>query len=232
MKMIECLKVFSPIAVLFLALLPNSSYASIILLLEVTADNLNVRDKPSIDSYTISTLQKGERIVAVPTYRGWFMVLFAGEPFGYVSSDHITIVKVFSSDDEVLYYRDEDRMKCDADSASLNLNITNVEFHCKKDLFRESYESCRTLFDVSISSDCDESMTAYVDCETEFSYETKEGLLPVSSSASSTDSIHIINGRGSAQTIVSWQMRVMLDKVVRVKLKDSSCFISSVYDDC
>lgn len=224
------LRALLPIALCFIALLPNAAYASSVFIAEVTADSLNVRDQPGANGKIISSLKKGEKIVASPVYRGWVMVLVNGKTPGYVSSKYINIIKLVSSGDSASFYGDEEEMKCNAYSASLNLSITDVKFKCKEDLFGEGYKSCSAWFDVSINSDCDESMTANVDCEAEFKYETKDGFMPSRASESNSDSIYLSYGHGSGQIEVYWRPRVILDNVIKVKLNDSSCSISSVYD--
>lgn len=199
-------------------------------IVEITAESLNVRDQPTTKGEIISSFKKGEKIVASTSYPGWVMVLINGNTFGYISSKYIKILKVVSTEKDSSFYEDGEEIRCNADSANLNLNISNVEMKCKEDLFGEGYESCNVWFDITIDSDCDESMTAYVDCEVEIKYETKDGFLPSRASEYSSETIYLNYGHGSGQVEVSLRPRVIMDDVVRVKLNDASCSISSVYD--
>lgn len=218
------------IAFALIMVFAESAYANSIFLAEVTAESLNVRDQPSINGDVISSLKKKETIAASQANNGWVMILVNGKIPGYVSSKYIKIIKVLSSSSESSFYGDEEEIQCNADSARLNLDITSVDFKCKEGLFGGGYESCSAWFDVSINSDCNEGMTADVDCEAEFKYETKDGFMPFRASETGSESIYISYGRGDGQIEVYWSPRVLLDDVVRVKLNDGSCSISSVYD--
>ncbi len=208
----------------------NVVYASTEFVVEITVNSLNVRDQPSTKGNVIGKLKKGEQVIASPTYSGWAMTLIHGKKPGYFSTKYIKIVKIISSKDSSTLYGDEEEIKCNADSANLSLSITNVDFKCEKNLFGKGYQSCSAWFDVAIISNCKESMSANVVCDAEFKYETKDGFMPLRASKTGSDTIFLIAGLGNGKIKVNWQPMMIIDHVIRVKLNDGSCSITSTYD--
>ena len=209
----------------------NAVYATTEFVVEITANSLNVRDRPSTEGNVIGKLKKGEQVIASPTYSGWAMTLIHGKNPGYFSTKYMKIIKIISSKDSSTLYGGEEEIKCNAISAKLSLSINNVDFKCKENLFGEGYESCSAWFDVAISSDCTKSMRANVACNAEFKYETKYDFMPYrTASETVSDTIYLRFGRGNGRIEVNWQPMAYFENVIMVKLNDGSCSITSIYD--
>jgi len=204
-------------------------YATTLFVAEITVDSLNVRDRPSIKGNIIGKLKKGEQVVASETELGWAITLFHGETPGYFSTEYMKIVKDISSEGSSTLDGDKEEIKCNAESANLSLSISTVDFKCEQSLTGEGYKSCSAWFDVAISSDCNESMSANIACDAEFKYETKDGITPYRASETGLETIYLSYGRGKGQIEVNWQSRVILEPVTRMQLNDGSCSIISTY---
>ncbi len=208
----------------------NAVYATTEIVVEITANSLNVRDRPSTKGNVIGTLKKGEQVIASPTYSGWAMTIIHGKNPGYFSTKYIKIIKFISSNDSSTLYGGEEEIKCNADSANLSLSISNVDFECEKNLFSEELKSCSAWFDITIRADCSESMRAKVDCDAEFKYEIKDDFMPYrTASETSSDTIYLRLGRGNGRIEVYWRPMAFA-QVIKVKLNDGSCSITSTYD--
>ena len=225
-------KVFYIVWILILGVLCSRAevQASTMLLVEIEANSLNVEDIPSEKGNIISSLTKGDQVVATTTgIKGWLMILVKDKP-GYISAKYTKVLKVISSEGTSNTYDDEEEIKCNANTAKVNLDIVNVDFKCKKDLLKESFESCAAWFNVGINSDCKESLKVFVECQTEFKYETQDGLLSSRATESNLESVYLTHGYGNTDIEVRWRTRLILDRVISVKLDNSSCFIYRVYD--
>lgn len=208
----------------------NVVYANTSFIAEITVDSLNVRDQPSTKGNVIGKLMKGDQVKASHSQSGWAITLFDGEIPGYFSTEYMKIVKIISSEGSSNLYGDEEKIKCNADSANLDLSISTVDFKCKENLFDEGYKSCRAWIDVAISSDCNERISVNVNCDAEFTYETSDGITPYRMSETGLDTIYLRYGRGKGQIEVNWPSRMIPDHVTKVQLNDGSCSIISSYD--
>jgi hypothetical protein len=83
---------------------------------------------------------------------------------------------------------------------------------------------------VSLTTICSEGFEAYVDCNAEFTYETKDGFLPKIASSRGSESAFINHGYGSTQIQAYWKPNLIFDELMKVKLTDGSCSISSIYE--
>ena len=53
--------------------------------------SLNIRDKPSTDSYVVTQAPDGARLTVINQYRGWYVVRYNGI-VGWASADYVTLV--------------------------------------------------------------------------------------------------------------------------------------------
>lgn len=58
---------------------------------DVTSGNLNIRDKPSTDSYVVTRAPDGARLTVINQYRNWYVVRYNGV-VGWASADYVTLV--------------------------------------------------------------------------------------------------------------------------------------------
>ena len=58
---------------------------------EGTWGSLNIRDKPSTDSYVVTQAPDGARLTVINQYRGWYVVRYNGI-VGWASADYVTLV--------------------------------------------------------------------------------------------------------------------------------------------
>jgi len=58
---------------------------------DVTSGNLNIRDKPSTDSYVVTRAPDGARLTVINQYRNWYVVRYGGV-VGWASADYVTLV--------------------------------------------------------------------------------------------------------------------------------------------
>lgn len=195
---------------------------------EVTASSLNVRAGPSAQSEIVGSLARGERVVAADFASGWALVAWRSGKIGYAASAYLKKISIVSSDG--FNEEDVDEEKCNADTAHVSLDIIDTDFECKKDFLGEGYRSCAVDFDLSVSSDCDAMLHAFIDCEAEFKYETKDGFYPSRGSETASGDVYVSYGYGTTMIQVDWRPRVFLDPVVSVRLNDARCSISAVYD--
>ncbi len=206
----------------------NIVYAKFIA--EITGDSLNVRDQPNTKANVIGKLNKGEQVTASPAQSGWAITLFHGETPGYFSTDYMKVIRVVYSEGLYTLGGQEEEIKCNAESAKLDLGISNIDFKCKKNLINERYKSCSAWFNIAVSSDCNERMSAIVDCEAEFKLETEDGLEPHQVSESGLGTIYLNYGRGNGKIKVNWQSGVILDPEINVQVNNGSCSIIAGYD--
>ena len=210
---------------IFILLFPLTGFASNkMFLVEITAKTLNIRARPSTEAKVIGALKRGQRIIASPATKDWAMTLTDGSSFGYVSTDYMKIVRVLSPSSST-----EEEEGCNAHTADLDLSVLNVDFRCDEDLMGESYESCSALVDVEINTDCEEPMKAWVDCEAQIEYKTKDGLMSRNTFATGTESVHVEHGSGNMIVKVYWSPPA-LDEVIQVEMLDCSCSMTDVYD--
>ena len=206
----------------------NIVYAKFIA--EITVDALNVTDQPSTEGNVIGKLNKGEQVTASPAQSGWAITLFHGETPGYFSTDYMKVIRVVYSEGLYTLGGQEEEIKCNAESAKLDLGISNIDFKCKENLINERYKSCSAWFNVAVSSDCNERMSAIVDCEAEFKLETEDGVEPYQVSESGLGTIYLNYGRGNGKIKVNWQSGVILAPEINVQVNNGSCSIISGYD--
>lgn len=58
---------------------------------DVNWGNLNIRDKPSTDSYVVTQAPDGARLTVINQYRNWYVVRYNGV-VGWASADYVTLV--------------------------------------------------------------------------------------------------------------------------------------------
>ncbi len=58
---------------------------------DVSWGNLNIRDKPSTDSYVVTQAPDGARLTIINQYRNWYVVRYNGV-VGWASADYVTLV--------------------------------------------------------------------------------------------------------------------------------------------
>ncbi len=58
---------------------------------DVTSGNLNIRDRPSTDSYVVTKAPDGARLTVINQYRNWYVVRYGGV-VGWASADYVTLV--------------------------------------------------------------------------------------------------------------------------------------------
>ena len=58
---------------------------------DVNWGSLNIRDKPSTDSYVVTQAPDGARLTVINQYRGWYVVRYNGI-VGWASADYVTLV--------------------------------------------------------------------------------------------------------------------------------------------
>lgn len=206
-------------------MLVTPAHTSELYLVEIKANSLNVRETPSVKGTIVDSLVKGQIVYASPVGNDWAMVFVDGKMKGYGAFKYMTIKSKVSSSE-----KSAEEGSCKAESAQLQLEITSVDFRCKEDLFGNEFESCSAWFDVSLSTSCSEDFEAYVDCNAEFTYETKDGFLPKRTASRGLESVFINYGHGSARIQAYWKPNLIFDELMKVKLSDASCSISSVYE--
>ena len=205
---------------------------------EVTAESLNIRQLPTTNSKIIGSLAKGERSIALyGGIPGWVSVITNAAEIGYVSSKYVQIIRIISADTDESsvsggsrYSYEDEEEACNADNASLNLDVRVDDFDCDENFMSEGFRSCDARISVSITSDCDENMTASVSCDAEFSYRTKDGLFERSDTESGSDSVYVRYGSGSGSIDIDWTPYTILDPVMKARLSDASCRIDYVSD--
>ncbi|WP_375748396.1 SH3 domain-containing protein [Vibrio sp. HN007] len=202
-----------------------SSYADEILVVEITAEKLNVRDKPSTTASVTSQLQKGQTLFALPVTKGWAIVYLKGKKLGYASSKYMRVLRKHYFDEN-----GEDKPKCNADTAALKISITDTNFECQRSIISKEIVSCSVYYNVALDTTCNEFMVADVNCSAEFIYETENGILPSQGGETITQRIYLDYGHGNSRLEVNWNPLLIGDKLTRVKLTDGSCSIQSVYD--
>lgn len=121
------------IFILFLtASFSSLAYGATIIIAEITATSLNIRDQPSIEGKIIGSLKKGEKVIAILEHPGWVTVSVNGNIPGYISSEYIKVLKVVFSKNDSSFYGDEEAIKYRADTTELNLNITGTGSKIKR----------------------------------------------------------------------------------------------------
>jgi hypothetical protein len=200
-----------------------------VLLVEITADSLNIRSAPSPDSEVVGKFFKGRKIFSFVHDKDWFKVLTESNQKGYISSQYTRIITDFSADTLTPHIATQEGVLCDEDTAGLSLTIEDVSFHCKWDYFGNESKGCATEFDVSINAQCDTDINVYVDCEADISYDTKYGYFPSRSREYGYDKVSVSSGQGTSSIVLNWNARSYFDPVVRAKLKDGSCKIGKVF---
>lgn len=94
--------------VLFLAVSFSSiAYGATIIIAEITATSLNIRDQPSTNGKIIGSFKKGEKVTAFLEHPGWVTVSVNGNTPGYISSEYIKVLKVVFSEIDSSFYGDE-----------------------------------------------------------------------------------------------------------------------------
>ncbi len=58
---------------------------------DVSSGNLNIRDRPSTDSYVVTKAPDGARLTVINQYRNWYVVRYNGV-VGWASADYVTLV--------------------------------------------------------------------------------------------------------------------------------------------
>ncbi len=58
---------------------------------DVSWGNLNIRDKPSTDSYVVTQAPDGARLTVINQYRNWYVVRYNGV-VGWANADYVTLV--------------------------------------------------------------------------------------------------------------------------------------------
>jgi uncharacterized protein YgiM (DUF1202 family) len=197
---------------------------------EITADSLNVRDQPDTKGNVIGKVNKGEQIIASSSRPGWAITLFHGETPGYVSTEYMKVVRIIYSEDSSAFDDHKKKVKCNAVTAALGLNNSKIDLKCEENLSGDGVKSCVAWFNVSISSDCNERMSAIVDCDAEFKYETQDGVTPNQVSESGLGTVYLVYGRGNGLIQVPWSSAAILEPVISVQMNTGSCSIISSYD--
>jgi len=214
---------FTATATIFL-LIADAQAGNVIFQAKVTADSLNIRERPNSEASVIGTLEKGQTIIGSHTYNGWVMTIATGR-IGYVSGDHVKLLRVLSTGSD-----EDTEEKCNSDTANLDLKITNVDFDCDKSFSGYGFRSCNANINVSINSDCDEDMSASVWCDAEFSYRRNDSYLSSYDTESTSSTVYISYGSGQTYLDISWHPFLRSEPITKVQLADVSCRISSVYD--
>ena len=219
------------LALMLIALFAILPVAGASMVVEVTADSLNVRESPSLESNIIGALNRGEIVVASePLQNGWLMVSFDNR-FGYIYGKFVRIIRTDTSIKSQSFKGSRySEKKCDAYSSKLLLTLDKTDLKCHEGLFSNGYENCDIAFNISIRSDCTEYMKAYVTCDVDLQYETKDGIIPRRDSESVDDFLYVRNGKGFETITLHWRPRTLMDPVIKVKLRNTSCSIIKVYD--
>ena len=62
-------------------------------IVEVTAEKLNVRASPSVDSPIVDQVSKGDRLVVNPASNWWAVISHEGEVIGFISTKHVKVAE-------------------------------------------------------------------------------------------------------------------------------------------
>lgn len=139
------------IIVLFLTVSFSSiAYGATIIIAEITATSLNIRDQPTIRGKIIGSLKQGEKVIGFLEHPGWVTVSVNGNTPGYISSEFIKVLKVIFSENDSSFNGDEEAIKCHADTSNSNLFITDTWLKCKNLVIYDGYESC-AVYSMSLS---------------------------------------------------------------------------------
>lgn len=202
--------------------------SSVLLLVEIKARALNIRQLPTVKSRIIGSLKEGDQLLASPAgVPGWLFILTKGKKSGYISAKYVKIISVISTRH---FDEDQAETKCNADTATLSLSIDDVELDCDERIFGDGFDSCEAEVTVSISSDCDEELYVTVECEAEFAYRTRDGYFEQTDSEDESTSFYVSYGHGSTTIEIDWSPYSIFAPVVRVRISDCSCTITSVSD--
>lgn len=186
-----------------------------------TADALNVRDKPH--GQIIGTLVSGTVVMIRRLAGDWAEIDYLNRAdvirTGWVSKKYLRVVRVGSIGERSYHTLDE---------ADFWLDVTDAELHCMRG-FSDGYRSCTVTvsFDIETDYDGDDTPTIDVECEAELTYSTADGF-SFSRSESGSEMIYM-NWRSESSSIDIEFIFFSVEPVVRVKLRDASCEINSVF---
>jgi len=237
-QLLSCGVVAQLVSAVFLALVALPASADTYMVYRVTADSLNVRQGPTTSSAVVGSVQKHERLVGLRPRSGWAMIMHKGV-MGYVSIAYLDLVDVVddrlsdgygSSGSYGGYGSYEEEEKCGAHDASVRIDVSVSNFDCDEGIFSEGFEDCEANFDVTLRSDCDESMRAEISCTGTIGYETKDGYFEKSKTETGWESTRLSYGRGSTTVNLEWRFSTILDHVVSARLKDRSCEVERLRD--
>ena len=219
------------IFILFLALIVFAKVmASKILLVEIQPKTLVVREHPTIESKSISIFTKGEKVIASKSnVNGWLMVLVDNKP-GYIQAKYTKKVEDSSVKEPIKSHENNKKhSECNRGDVNVSLNIKNIEFNCKEDLFGNGYKSGTAIVDVKLTSDCYESLNVRIKCEAEINYKEKDGFLTKKDTISSSKSVFMMGGTDNTKIELYWEPGFSINPVTYVKLIDCSCSVKDVW---
>lgn len=234
-QIFRCGVVVQLISGVLLALVALPASADSYMVYRVTADSLNVRQRPTTSSPVVGSVQKNERVVGLMPKNGWAMIAHEGV-MGYVSIVYLDLIDFIDDGSSDGYGRSggyggyEEEEKCGARDASVRIDVSVSDFDCDEGIFSEGFEDCEARFDVTLRSDCDESMRAEVSCTGTVGYETKDGILERSTTETGWESTRLSYGRGSTTVNLAWRFSTIFDPVVSARLKDGSCEVERLRD--
>lgn len=192
---------------------------------EITAESLNVRDKPSANSNVIGTLKKNENVVAT-YYRNkkWLLIIYKGKT-AYISSRYAKTLRIINDESS-------SNEACNASNSDVELNIQNRQFKCKESILGDDgYKSCTLYLDVTGSTSCMNQLHAFIYCEVSYEYKSDQtSIIKGKGFTNGNYDFYIDNGYGSTFVELFWKPGSILEKVYSVKVKDAHCQLNNLYD--
>lgn len=199
----------------------------------VTADNLNVRDKPAIDAEVIGTLNKGDQ-VAGRIEGEWVKTMLKNKQFGYFSSQFFSTAKEsprkpVSAGKPGTARAGKARARpakaCELDVAKSTITIDSAELDCQEDVVSGvGYEYCDATLNISAAGNCRQDMQLSMDCEVTLSYALGGQYISTSKkSLQKSVQVALDQGEGSTTVKIRWQPEFAVNKVTKAKLLESEC---------
>lgn len=212
--------IFLTIALATLSILAPRPLSAKELIARISADSLNVRDKPN-GNEVLAKLTKGTIVIISSISDNWGRLHFKDSKTqkyrtGWASMKHLQVIKAIGDDTYTT-----------SRGAEFTISIDDANLDCREG-WDGGYSACTVEISYSLSTNYNglNDPNVNVDCEADLRWSDASGW-PRSDSESDSNSHYMYSDSDSGS--VELDFSIGIDPAVRVKISDYSCSISGVY---